>query len=117
MNNEIGTRVIAIRDAGDGVVNSFGEGVYEGDFHLGDVVSTTPFTEQDKMKLVAQFLDGDLDEAIMPPNPRIRLDDGTCVWGTQCWWGPKDVLLDRFKDYDWNTVPVDPVIIIGGEVE
>lgn len=26
--------------------------------------------------------------AMVHTNPRIRLDDGSVIWGAECWWGP-----------------------------
>jgi len=26
--------------------------------------------------------------AMVMTNPRIRLDDGSVIWGAECWWGP-----------------------------
>ena len=23
------------------------------------------------------------------PNPKLEMDDGTVVWGCECWWGPE----------------------------
>jgi hypothetical protein len=28
--------------------------------------------------------------ALLIPNPCIQLDDGSTVWGAQCWWGPEE---------------------------
>ena len=27
--------------------------------------------------------------AVNRPNPKIELDNGTVVWGCECWWGPE----------------------------
>lgn len=58
-------KVIAIRDATEGVVNSFGEGTYMGalvpDHHM--------------------FKDAGIK------NPCIKLDTGKYIWGFQCYWG------------------------------
>lgn len=42
---------------------------------------------------------GVYDGKIMHPeygfeNPRITLDDGRQVWGTECWWGPEDKIKE-----------------------
>jgi len=35
--------------------------------------------------------DGDLEHPEMGiPNPHITLDDGSVVWGCECWWGPEE---------------------------
>lgn len=63
-----GERVFAIRNADQDTVYLFGKGVYAGDF---------PFP-------VSVTKGVDLGDAT---NPRIDLDDGTQVWGFECWWG------------------------------
>jgi hypothetical protein len=60
---KIGERVMAVLSSTPEEVKLLGEGVYEGD-HPVDVEGMGGF-----------------------PNPRIRLDDGTVIWGFQCWWG------------------------------
>ena len=30
------------------------------------------------------------------PVPKLRLDDGTTVWGCECWWGPEDEVKETF---------------------
>lgn len=31
-------------------------------------------------------------------NPCIKLDDGSTVWGCQCWWGPEEDVKKTLKD-------------------
>lgn len=61
--SEINSRVGAIRDADSKEVRLFGYGVY-----LGDEVHP-----------VLKF-----------PNPKIKLDDGSVVWGCECWWAGEE---------------------------
>ena len=62
----IGEHVLIIDDCRDGGTATGQTGVYEGCFDLD----------------TGAQLDG------YPGNPRIRLQDGTEIWGYQCWWRP-----------------------------
>jgi len=31
-------------------------------------------------------------------NPKITLDDGTVVWGAECWWGPEHEIKEYIGD-------------------
>lgn len=33
------------------------------------------------------------------PNPCIKLDNGTEVYGFESWWGPEEAVKKRFADY------------------
>ena len=82
-----GSRVIAIQSAKDGIVRSYGAGVYAGDFPLPDDVDG--------------FNCG-------WDNPRIDLDSGDTVWGCESWWGPEEEVKQRFPpDWKWETVTVE----------
>jgi hypothetical protein len=82
----VGTRVTAILEAGNGVVRSFGDGVYAGDFVI-------------PIEIIG--IDG-------IENPRIDLDNGKTVWGCEMWWGPSTTIRERFPaDWKWETVDVD----------
>lgn len=87
MPTEIGTKVIAILEAKDGVVYLFGEGVYAGDFTVSPEAGGFNFGQK---------------------NPRIDLDNGKTVWGCECWWGPADQTKKRFdKSCKWVEVDID----------
>lgn len=75
-----GMRVGAIQDADQQVVNLFGYGVYNGDEPC-------------------EMLGG-------MPNPKITLDNGSVVWGCQCWWGPEEAIKSKVGDRKVNIVPV-----------
>jgi len=30
-------------------------------------------------------------------NPKITLDDGTVIWGAECWWGPEKEIKEFLK--------------------
>ena len=86
MSTEIGSKVIALLRAKDGVVESFGEGVYAGDFPLPDEAGGLNFGQE---------------------NPRIDLDNGKTVWGCECWWGPAETVRDKFPSDEWEWKEVD----------
>lgn len=88
-------KVIAIRSSTESTVYSYGEGVL-----LGNLVpNQEPF----------------LSAGVK--NPCIKLDSGKYVWGFQCWWGPKDKMLDKFKNQTFETVEVEDEILPVQEVE
>lgn len=31
------------------------------------------------------------------PNPKIKLDNGSIVWGCQCWWGPEEEIKAKYQ--------------------
>ncbi len=64
MSHVIGERIGAVLSADKDNVRFLGWGVYDGD-------------------LPCPELDG-------RNNPRMTLDDGTVVWGCQCWWGNEE---------------------------
>ena len=64
-----GERIGAVLKANSETVHLIGYGVYVGD-------ETPP-------EAVGGFNIGF-------PNPKLQLDDGTVVWGCECWWGPED---------------------------
>lgn len=72
-----GARVGAIKKADASTVWLYGYGTYDGDHVPPDG---------------AGFFPG-------MPNPRITLDDGSVVWGFQCWWGPEDKIKDEYKNH------------------
>lgn len=86
MANKTGSRVLAILDAQDGVVRSFGEGIYVGDKVPGPEV-------------------GGLNLGF--PNPCIELDNGKTVFGCECWWGSADTVKARFPADKWTWEEVD----------
>jgi hypothetical protein len=61
-------------DRGNKIVKFLGYGKYEGD-------------------VPCPFLDGS-------PNPKLVLDNGTIVWGCQCWWGPEDRIRAQIAQYE-----------------
>jgi hypothetical protein len=87
MSTPIGSRVLALLDVKDGVVHSFGEGVYAGDFVPPEDI-------------------GGLNLGF--PNPRIDLDCGKIVWGCECWWGPIEQMRKRIPEsWKWEIIDID----------
>lgn len=63
-----GTRVLIARDCRDENTATGQYGIYEGHFPYGD--------DPEKFK-----------------NPRIRLEDGSVIWGIECWWIPVSEIM------------------------
>jgi hypothetical protein len=75
-----------------------GYGTYEGDFIVGDETSTDP----PPVGAVAEMhvaLNAAREEGRFPlmRNPRIRLDNGSVVWGCECWWGSEAGIRDMIE--------------------
>ena len=80
-------RVIALLDAKDGIVRSFGAGVYAGNFPPPPEGGGFNFGQS---------------------NPRIDLDNGKTVWGCECWWGPEEKMKAKYPDdWKWEDVDID----------
>lgn len=81
---EKGCRVGAVMGGGNGIVMVFGFGEY-----VGDEIPT------ENAKGYAKFLrSGGLR------NPKIVLDDGKIVWGSECWWGEEEEMKKLLKKYE-----------------
>lgn len=89
-----GIRVGAILSADKEEVRLLGYGVYEGMFEPPIGPFGTPWEEYERLALNAfgqeMFERKRAEGTLRPANPRIRLDNGSVVWGQQCWWGPED---------------------------
>jgi len=93
----VGTRVTAIMNAKYGVVRSFGDGVYAGDFDLPPEAGGFNFGQK---------------------NPRIDLDSGKTVWGCESWWGPCEAVRKKLPaDWKWEIVDIDAHRIANAEHE
>lgn len=76
----VGERVGAIKCAGNGVIEFYGFGVYEG------------FFEHPEFGL---------------HNPKILLDSGDVIWGLECFWGSEENIRKKIEGYDkCVTIPV-----------
>lgn len=124
-----GVRVLITQDCRDGHTATGKYGIYEGNFSYS-VELGQQFTEDSKTKWVGEcgyeeyksgfallkdgtpvkdvYLEWELLKeqprpyfAIVMTNPRIRLEDGSVIWGAECWWSEaKDglTLEDSQKD-------------------
>jgi hypothetical protein len=73
MSVEIGERVGAILKATNETVHLLGYGVFDGPQELPKELELWP---------------GQI-------NPRITLDNGTVIYGFQCWWGAEEVIKKK----------------------
>lgn len=82
---EPGSRVGAILNSDENQINFIGYGVYEGDF----VPPKPPFMKdwEEFDKLGKQILGDKYTTEMRLKSPKIKLDNGTVVWGLECWWG------------------------------
>ena len=118
INMKAGTKVLIVEDVRDGAPATGKTGIYEGDFPLtaclgyqiNEDVETEWRGEWDyqeyisgKLKLIdgtpanTKFIEWNppLPQprpffAMVMENPRIRLKDGSVIWGVECWWKPLD---------------------------
>lgn len=102
-----GTRVFAAADLVGGVLRLYGRGVFVG--------------EEVPPPGIALF--GIDLHAIGRANPKIVLDDGTVVWGCECWWGAEGALAkyDRIEAADLHAARVeaygfDPMMTPAGDI-
>jgi len=90
-----GERVFAVLSATTEEVALLGFGVYVGDEvppePMGVVRSIFQATTWEEFdRVVAQDTGQATDPAVRPPNPKLVLDDGSVVWGPECWWGSEE---------------------------
>jgi hypothetical protein len=99
MSVPIGTRVAAVQycNKDKTEVGFIGYGVYAGDFPIPDKYAC-------------------LSDNSKGNHPLITLDDGTVVWGFECWWGEQEFFNERFKLKDPAT-KIIPVDIVRARVE
>ena len=87
----IGSRVGAIQSTKDGVVRFYGYGTYDGEYEPPPDVMGMTQDEYDEF-LADLKEDGIAPQAYVLTSPRITLDDGRTVWGSQCWWMEEDAV-------------------------
>ncbi len=100
MRTKPGTRVIILQDCREGASATKMQGVYEGDFPITAVVLYPDgnIGEYDWVAFEEWRAANCPDWQERTPdalgrkwmaetNPRIKLDDGSTIWGCQCWWG------------------------------
>jgi len=105
----VGTKVVIVTDCRDGSPATGKTGVYEGDFPRTVLVK---YNGEHKETMYDWFMSdngkpwreslthvADMDPTTIDlesqdnwwsewKNPRIRLDDGSVIWGDECWWKP-----------------------------
>lgn len=81
-----GDRVGAVSHFSGDTIYMYGYGVYEGNQVPGD---------DNKPGGVMGFM---VVEASIP-NPKIRLDNGSTVWGCECWWGAESSIQDTVSKF------------------
>lgn len=96
MITKVGTRVGAILgvDEATKVLKLFGYGVYNG---------------QGIPPSYRELFKGESDDKI-PKNPEIKLDDGSLVYGRECWWSSQEHIekeVARHKEMGYKIVMVD----------
>lgn len=72
-------RVGAVRNADKNTVYLYGYGVYEGD---------------------------EIHPELGFPNPKIQLDNGSVVWGCECWWGSEEKVKQMIGERNVEFVEV-----------
>jgi hypothetical protein len=120
-SNDIGKRVRITQDCRDGSPANGMYGIYEGDFPVGAVVNDrgkyhtydydafvkwneaqpNPIPELEKLIAQEPKYEGSMQDWKPPvrdypvwfaeTNPRMKLDDGSTIWGYECWWA----LIDK----------------------
>lgn len=86
---QIGSRIGAILGSDDKQVQFLGYGTYEGE--------EIPPPEVGGFNIGA-------------PNPKLKLDNGSTVWGCECWWGSEAKIkakLERWEKTGLRIVTVD----------
>lgn len=89
MATAIGTRVGALCHADAEEVHLLGFGVYEGEYAPPFGPNGSSKQEYEAWVALGKHT-GRLPDDYRYTTARIRLDDGTIVWGAQCWFGPEE---------------------------
>ena len=87
---KVGSRVGAILSGGEEGIKFLGYGVYVGD----------------EVPEGAAGLGEELKEHAIA-NPKIELDDGSIVWGCECWWGPEEKIRETLEGQTVIEVSID----------
>ncbi len=92
--SEPGQRIGAVLCANDDEVELIGFGTYEGDHVPGD----------DAVGVMAKAL-----KNMQVKNPKLVMDDGTIVWGCECWWGDENAVNEQIGNRKVVYVNMDKV--------
>ena len=91
---KIGDRVgVILGSNADGSIDFFGYGVYEGDFVPTEAVGAI----------------AEIAREVGHPNPRMRLDSGSVVWGCESWFGPEGKVKKMLEGRTVHTVSIDEI--------
>ena len=80
----VGERIGAIYGSSAGTIEFLGYGVYAGD--EVPVTAIGPLAE--------------MCREVACDNPKLVLDDGSVVWGCECWWGSEESVQQRLAGCD-----------------
>lgn len=90
-----GDRVGAILGRNDdGSIDFLGYGVYEGDFVPTD-------------EAVGMF--AEIAREVGHTNPRLKLDDGSVVYGAEAWWGSEEEVKKTLEGQRVNNVSINQI--------
>lgn len=92
-------RVGAVLSSNEEHINFLGWGEYVGD--------EVPPADTDPESFLQMLHDNGI------PNPKIVLDNGSVVWGCQCWWGPEQKMLEWIDSRKLVIVDVDGNPLLG----
>jgi hypothetical protein len=105
-----GDRVGAIRgtheENGTEIVDFYGYGVYLGDHSMPDAGSDVPRPAGFMGNMLVQAKE---EDGIDVKNPLIRLDDGSYVWGCECWWGSEERVRSTLEGRTQRNVDINAV--------
>ncbi len=94
------------------IVYLYGKGVMEGEFPCPGLIKylLAVVDEWLENKQITEEKAWDYrNEFSKKTNPRIRLDDGTIVWGYQCWWGDEAKCETKYAGYKVENVKLDEI--------
>jgi hypothetical protein len=101
---QVGERVGAIIGRmQDGTVGMAGYGVYESADEIPPVPVGLMRTAGDTWDEVDAYYRTELgmeDGFRGNPNPKLRMDDGTVVWGAEVWWGPESAVKRQVEAWE-----------------
>ena len=80
----IGHRIGAVLSATETEVKLIGYGTYQGEHVPPDEIGGFNFGN---------------------PNPKLVMDDGTIVWGCECWWGDEAAVKKRCRKH--KVIPIN----------
>lgn len=89
---KIGMRVGAVASMEEDVAEIFGYGIYEGDFKIDNPDICSFGIRMASLDVI---------------NPRILLDNGSTVWGCECWWGAEEGVKKKLEGKTVKIITVE----------